>query len=143
VLAAMSKEIIHIGPSGSGAMMKLINNFVCGVQAVALAEAMAVIERHGMDRDKAVGVLTGGAPGSPLVKLLSARMMAKDYTPNFLMKLMAKDLRYAQQQCGSAAGMDVVAAASRTFKKAIVAGFGEKDFSAVVELARNTGKDKA
>src|ERR1700722_5253490 len=37
VLAAMSREIMHVGPSGSGALMKLINNAVCGVQAVALA----------------------------------------------------------------------------------------------------------
>ena len=67
VLAAMSKEINHLGPIGSGALMKLINNFVCGVQAVALAEAVAAIERSTLDRDKAVAVLTGGAPGSPIV----------------------------------------------------------------------------
>ncbi len=38
-------EILHLGPTGSGARMKLINNFVCGVQAAALAEAVALIER--------------------------------------------------------------------------------------------------
>ena len=39
VLATMSRTIIHLGPTGSGAMIKLINNFVCGVQVAALAEA--------------------------------------------------------------------------------------------------------
>jgi 3-hydroxyisobutyrate dehydrogenase len=139
VLAAMSKDIVHVGPSGSGALMKLINNAVCGVQAAALAEAIALIERTGLDRDKAVGVLTNGAPGSPLVKLLSGRMLAKDYTPNFLMRLMAKDLRYALKQSGAG----TVAAALQIFDRAIEAGYGEKDFSAVVELPRSVGKDKA
>ena len=36
----MSRGIVHLGPTGSGALVKLINNFVCGVQAAALAEAM-------------------------------------------------------------------------------------------------------
>jgi 3-hydroxyisobutyrate dehydrogenase len=139
VLAAMSKEINHLGPSGSGALMKLINNFVCGVQAVALAEAVAIIERSGLDREKAVAVLTSGAPGSPLVKLLSGRMLKKDFTPNFLMKLMAKDLRYAQKL----GNIEVVSAALRTFEKAIKAGYGDKDFSSVVQSLRNSGKEKA
>ena len=138
LLAAMSKNIVHVGPSGSGALMKLINNAVCGVQAVALAEAIAIIERAGLDREKAVAVLTNGAPGSPLVKLLSGRMLAKDYTPNFIMRLMAKDLRYALNQTSS----ETITAALQTFERAITAGLGEKDFSAVVELSRSVGKDK-
>jgi len=49
VLAVMSRAIHHLGPTGSGALLKLINNFLCGVQAASLAEALAVIEplRHG------------------------------------------------------------------------------------------------
>ena len=40
-LEAMGKTIIHLGPVGSGALVKLINNFLCGVQAASLAEAIA------------------------------------------------------------------------------------------------------
>ena len=47
VLAVMSKAILHLGPSGSGALMKLINNFLCGAQAASLAEAIAIIEKAG------------------------------------------------------------------------------------------------
>jgi 3-hydroxyisobutyrate dehydrogenase len=133
VLAAMSREIIHLGPNGSGALMKLINNFVCGVQVVALAEAVAAIERSSLDRDKAVGILTGGAPGSPIVKMVAARMVARNYDPNFPLKLTTKDLRYAQHQLGS---MDIAAAAQHTFERAVAAGFGDKDFSSVIEVLR-------
>ena len=48
----MSKEIVHLGPVGSGAKMKLINNFLCGVQVASLAEGLTWIERSGLDLEK-------------------------------------------------------------------------------------------
>jgi 3-hydroxyisobutyrate dehydrogenase len=137
VLAAMSKTISHLGPTGSGAMIKLINNFVCGVQIASLAEALAMIERSGLDRAKALEILTNGAPGSPLVKAVSARMTAPDFTPNFLLRLMTKDLGYAIQE-GGKLSVDLVMAkaALEDFQKAIAAGHGEKDIAAVVEPFR-------
>ena len=75
ILKAMSKEIVHLGPVGSGAKMKLINNFLCGVQIASLAEGLTWIERSGLDREKALVVLKSGAPGSPLLGAISARMV--------------------------------------------------------------------
>jgi 3-hydroxyisobutyrate dehydrogenase len=140
VLEVMSKTILHLGPTGSGAMVKLINNFVCGVQAASLAEAVALIERSGMNLEKALGVLTHGAPGSPLLKVLAARMTARDYTPNFFMKLMAKDLGYAMSE-GHSHSMDLqtASAAAALFRRAIAAGLADQDFSAVVEPLREHG----
>jgi 3-hydroxyisobutyrate dehydrogenase len=137
VLAAMSKAIIHLGPTGSGAMVKLINNFVCGVQIAALAEAVAMIERSGLDRAKALEILTGGAPGSPLVKAVAGRMTAPDFTPHFLLRLMAKDLGYAIQE-GEKLSVELITAtaALENFQRAIVLGHGEQDIAAVVEPLR-------
>ena len=73
-LAAMSKSIAPVGPVGSGALFKLINNFLCGVQVASLAEAIAMIERSDLDRSKALALLAGGAPGSPLVQTVAARL---------------------------------------------------------------------
>jgi 3-hydroxyisobutyrate dehydrogenase len=134
---AMGKSITHLGPAGSGALMKLINNYVCGVQAIALAEAVAAIERSHLDRDKAVAILTGGAPGSPLVKMISARMISKSYEPNFMLRTMTKDLRYAHHQCGTT---EVGTGAIHTFERAIEAGLGDKDFSSVIELLRDNSR---
>jgi 3-hydroxyisobutyrate dehydrogenase len=133
----MSKTIVPIGPVGSGALLKLINNFVCGAQIASLAEAMAMIERSGLDRAKALEILTGGAPGSPLVKTVAGRMTAPDYTPNFLLKLMAKDLTYAVQE-GALLSLELTTAdtALAAFQKAIAAGHGEKDIAAIVEPLR-------
>jgi len=139
VLQAMSKSITHIGPVGSGALIKLINNFVCGAQVIAIAEALVMIERSGLDRARALEILTNGAPGSPLVKTLSARMTAADYTPNFLLRLMTKDLNYSIQEAEKLSLHLATAVAARdTFQRAIAAGHGEKDMSAAIELLRRS-----
>ncbi len=71
ILQAMGREVVHVGPIGSGTRLKLINNFLAGVQVASLAEALSLIERSGLDPQKSLGVLTEGAPGSPVIKLLS------------------------------------------------------------------------
>jgi 3-hydroxyisobutyrate dehydrogenase len=137
ILKAMGRDVVHVGPVGSGARLKLINNFLSGVQTAALAEALSLIERSGLDIQKALTVLTEGAPGSPLVKLLSGRMVARQYEPNFLLRLMAKDLRYAVSEADhQALDLDMGRAALRVFEHAIAAGQGEDDMSAVVEQFR-------
>jgi 3-hydroxyisobutyrate dehydrogenase len=137
VLAPMAKSVTSIGPVGSGALIKLINNFVCGVQIAALAEGMAMIERGGLDRAKAIEVITSGSPGSPLVKTVAARMAKPDYTPNFLLRLMAKDLTYAQQEAtGQSLNLTTATAALEVFETAIKFGHGEKDIAAVIEPLR-------
>src|SRR6266446_81325 len=136
VLSVLSRDIVHLGPTGSGAYLKLINNFLCGVQAASMAEAIAFIGKSGLDRSKAVGVLTSGAPGSPLLKIISARAAAAaaDFTPNFELRLMAKDLRYAVEEAArSGLALQTATAAHEIFMHAITAGHGEKDFSAVLE----------
>jgi len=137
ILKAMGRDVVHVGPAGSGARLKLINNFLSGSQVAALAEALSLIERSGLDREKALGVLTEGAPGSPLVKLLSGRMTARQYEPNFVLRLMAKDLRYAVTEADhQALDLDMGRAALRVFEHAIAAGQGDDDMSAVVEQFR-------
>lgn len=132
-LEVMSRDIVHLGPIGSGALLKLVNNFLCGVQLASLAEASALIDAGGLDRGKALTVLTNGAPGSPLVKTIAARISAPAASPNFLLRLMAKDLSYAIAEAKShKLGLETAAAALDIFKRAADAGHGDEDFSAVI-----------
>jgi len=133
VLVVMSRDVLHLGPLGSGATLKLVNNFLCGVQAASLAEAMALLNASGLDKEKSIAVLTAGAPGSPLLKILTTRAAANDFTPNFALRLMAKDLTYAREE-GARHGiaMNTATPAITDFEKAIAAGYGDKDFSAVI-----------
>jgi 3-hydroxyisobutyrate dehydrogenase len=136
-LAAMSGAITHLGAAGSGAMMKLINNFLCGVQVASLAEAVAMAEKSGLDVRQATGVLAAGSPGSPLVKMVAQRMLDRAYAPNFFVPLMAKDLQYARQQFAQT-GIELKSAdaARERFVAADRAGFGQQDIASIVELLR-------
>jgi len=138
VLKAMSKEVLHLGPVGSGAKLKLINNFLCGVQIASLAEGLAWIERSGLDREKALSFLKTGAPGSPLLGAISTRMVDHNYAVNFLLKLMAKDLQYAQNEA-ERCNVDLTTAqtARGLFEVAIAKGLGDADMSSVIEPLRN------
>ncbi len=138
VLEAMSKEIAYLGPVGSGAKMKLLNNFLCGVQIASLAEGIAWLERSGLDVEKAMDLLKRGAPGSPLLANLSARMLSRDYTVNFYLRLMEKDLHYAGMAAAEN-GVDLTTAANARclFEEAADEGYGDKDMSAVVEMIRS------
>ena len=134
VLSAMGKDITPLGPTGSGSLMKLINNFMAGVQAASFAEAIVLIAAAGLDREKAISILTNGAPGSPLVKRIAATSSSGDYAPNFILRLMAKDLGYAATE-GTRYGVPLRTAASalEVFRQAIDKGYGEEDFSAVIK----------
>lgn len=138
VLRAMSKEVLHLGPVGSGAKLKLINNFLCGVQIASLAEALTWIERSGLDREKSLAFLNSAAPGSPLLGTISARMAARNYTVNFLLRLIVKDLQYAQNEAAQC-GVDLTTAqtARKLFEDAVAKGFGDEDMAAVIEPLRN------
>lgn len=137
VLAAMSKQVLSLGPVGSGAQLKLINNFLCGVQVVSFAEALTWIERSGLDRTLALDFLKTAAPGSGILTGMSERMTKRTYEVNFALDLMRKDMSYAQT-AAEKFGVDLSTAANaeKLFVQAQEEGLGEKDMSAVVEVVR-------
>ena len=137
VLSVMSREVIHLGPLGSGAMMKLINNFVCGVQAASFAEGLAMVEAAGLDQAKAVRILTEGAPGSGIVKRVAAQLGVEGGDPNFAVRLMAKDLAYAVKEAsGKGIQLQTGTSAMEIFNQAVASGHGDEDFSAVTKVFR-------
>jgi 3-hydroxyisobutyrate dehydrogenase len=137
VFSVLGRDVVHLGPVGSGSLMKLINNFVCGVQAASFAEAVSMIDAGGLDRAKAVAILTGGAPGSGIVKRIAERMAADDFTPNFALRWMAKDIAYAQGDASKKGiSLQTAAAALSVFQRAIAEGYGDEDFSAVSKVSK-------
>jgi 3-hydroxyisobutyrate dehydrogenase len=134
VLSVLGREVQHLGPTGSGALVKLVNNFVCGVQAACFAEALAFVDVSGLDRGKCISILANSALASPLIKRMLASMAADDFTPNFPLKLMTKDIGYAIAEA-AAKGLTLQTAepALEVFKHAVGEGLGDQDFSAVVK----------
>jgi len=134
VLSVLGRDVIHLGPVGSGARMKLINNFLAAVQTVSFGEALAVIEAGGLDSKKAISILADGVPGSPMVKRVVARIESGDFGPHFFMRLMAKDVGYAIEEARTRdVDLQTASAALNVLKQAIAKGFGDKDFTSVVQ----------
>jgi 3-hydroxyisobutyrate dehydrogenase len=140
VLSAMGRGVVHAGPTGSGALLKLVNNFLCGAQVAVLAETLAFVERSGLDSTTAINMLLEGAGGSPLVKTLGPRMVARDFDqPHFIMRLMAKDLTYAREEAAQhGLTLHTATCVLGLFERAIATGQGERDFSAVIEPIRSS-----
>jgi 3-hydroxyisobutyrate dehydrogenase len=139
VLRSMSQEILHLGPIGSGAQLKLMNNYLCAVQVISFAEALAWIERTGLNRDAALEFLKKGAPGSGILNAMADRMTKRTYEVNFLLRLMAKDVKYADA-AATQRGLSLSMAnpAGAIFEKAQAQGHGAQDMSAVVEVIRQS-----
>src|SRR4029079_13164888 len=97
-------------------------------------EAVASSHECGLDPVGAMHVLTNGAPGSPLVKTVGARMMAHDYGVNFFLRLMRKDVGYASDEAKRhGVELKTAAAALARFEEAIAAGWGEYDLAGGAE----------
>jgi 3-hydroxyisobutyrate dehydrogenase len=140
VLGAMGRGVLPLGPVGSGAFVKLVNNFVCGVQVAALAEAVRLIEASGLDRERALSVLLDGAPGSPLVRGVAARMLRPNDEVNFAVDLMGKDLTYAMSEAAARhVDLATARAALQLFHAADERGLGRRDIAAVVEVVGPNG----
>jgi 3-hydroxyisobutyrate dehydrogenase-like beta-hydroxyacid dehydrogenase len=93
-LEPLAKTIIHIGPLGSGAAMKLaVNTVIFGLNE-AVAEGLVLAEAAGIDRALAYGVIADSAAGAPYVGYKRAAFVEPETTPvAFALDLAAKDLR--------------------------------------------------
>jgi 3-hydroxyisobutyrate dehydrogenase-like beta-hydroxyacid dehydrogenase len=91
---AMGRSYRHMGEVGTGATIKLINNMLSGTVNAAIAEALMVAEAAGLDAEATQYVLGEGAAGSRLFKTKMPKIFGRDFSPQFQLALMEKDLRY-------------------------------------------------
>ncbi len=97
VLAAMGKQIIHVGPVGCGQMVKLVNQVIVVGNTLAMAEGLLLAARAGLDMDKCLAAVSGGAAGSWMLTHRGPQIAARDWQPGFMLRLQQKDLRLALQ----------------------------------------------
>jgi 3-hydroxyisobutyrate dehydrogenase len=95
LLAHMGKTITYCGVSGSGQLTKLVNQILVSVTNLAVCEALAFAEKSGLDPQKTLAAVSGGAAGSWQLSNLGPKMIAGDFRPGFMIKLQHKDLRLA------------------------------------------------
>lgn len=138
-LEPLAKAIVHVGPLGSGAAMKLaVNTVIFGLNE-ALAEGLVLAEAAGIDRSVAYGVIAESAVGAPYVGYKRAAFLEPDATPTaFALDLAEKDLRLIETLAASLGvpmpqartNLEVVRAASDAFG-------GSVDFASVAGHLRS------
>src|SRR5262249_14125111 len=132
VLTAMCRMSHYLGDSGAGATIKLINNMLVGSLLAALAEAAHVAEAAGLGPKGAVAGLSEGAAGCRALKAKLPKMFQRDFTPQFQLELMEKDIRYFLQLAGDVDRPAPLASLVRSqYQAARRAMLGKLDSSAI------------
>jgi 3-hydroxyisobutyrate dehydrogenase len=137
VLEAMGRTITHIGPIGAGQAAKAVNQVILAGTYLGVAEGLVLAMKEGLDLEKLVPALGGGAAQSWVLANRSGRMIANDYPLGFKVSLHRKDLGIALDMAQRAgASLPVSALAAETEDELIAGGHGDEDVSALARSIR-------
>jgi putative dehydrogenase len=145
VLEALGDKLFHIGQKpGQGAMVKTVNQLMCGVHIAVAAEAMALAEKAGISGQTVLDILGGSAAASWMLNNRGPRMVETDPEVTSAVDIFVKDLGIVMDAGrASKAALPLAAAAHQMFLAASAQGHGSKDDSQVVltyrDLAGLTG----
>ncbi len=144
IFRVIARKHFYLGPSGSGAIMKLVVNALLGIGMQAIAEAVAFGEKSGLDRNRLLDVLSQTAVVAPAHVGKLQRAMKNNYSPQFPLRLMHKDFGLMLSHAAEA-GADMPATrAAFEVNSAQSAQGPEQDFSAVIlEMEKRAHLDSA
>jgi len=132
VLDVIGNHIFYLGPSGAGATMKLVANSLLGAGMQALAEALVLGQRAGLERTTLLDVLEQTAVVTPGQKHKLANVRSGEYPVEFPLRLMYKDLLNVERLAGQrAVPIPAIAAAQQMFAVEQVKN-REEDFSTII-----------
>ena len=144
ILTPMARAVIHAGGAGAGQAAKICNNMLLGISMLGTCEAFALAEKLGLDplrffdiASKSSGQCWSLTSYSPWPGPVPSAPSNRGYEGGFLTSLMSKDLKLAQEaaaKAGAATPLGSQAQALYALFESL--GYGQKDFSAVLQLMR-------
>jgi 3-hydroxyisobutyrate dehydrogenase-like beta-hydroxyacid dehydrogenase len=143
IFAAIGQQHFHLGPSGSGNTMKLVVNTLLGVGMQAIAEAVVLGEKAGLDRRRLFEVLSKTAVIAPAHVGKLTKAMENDYRPQFAVGLMNKDFRLILETAAAVRAPMPTAAAAFPINAAEFADRPDDDFSAVIRRMEDLANVKS
>jgi 2-hydroxy-3-oxopropionate reductase len=147
---AMAQEILcnvatnqtHMGPAGAGQTTKLINQVLCGLNFLAVAEATALAQAAGVDALRIPMALAGGRADSAILQEYMPRFATRDYRKTGRIDNMVKDLNGAQDLARLGhVSMPLTAACAEVHRLLTAAGLGGEDQAALMEYFKGPGKE--
>lgn len=129
----VGSNVYHVGPVGSGTIVKLINQLMVGIHTQAAAEALTLAEKMGVGADKVFPMLNNSFAQSRILDRHYTNFVSKDhYEPGFALKLLHKDVALAEQMAGQQGmSLPLTGTARALLEDAKEAGLGELDMSAM------------
>ncbi|QRM57512.1 3-hydroxyisobutyrate dehydrogenase [Sinorhizobium sp. BG8] len=145
LLSAMGKRIIHCGEASMGQAAKVCNNMILGISMIAVGEAFVLGERLGLSHQALYDVasVSSGQCWSlttycPVPGPVPTSPANRQYEPGFAGALMLKDLKLARAAAKATGAMTPLGAeAARLYEQFAELGFGDKDFSGIINLLRD------
>ncbi|MDQ7849250.1 MAG: NAD(P)-dependent oxidoreductase [Armatimonadota bacterium] len=137
VLEVLASRLIHVGPSGWGNIVKLLNNMMFSAINAVTAEVLAVCAALGMDPQVFLSTVadSGAATVSNLFRELGPKILSRDFTPAFSLGLLHKDVRLALEMAAAARAPTIVTPATAVLlEMARARGYEAEDSSAVVKV---------
>src|SRR5574341_678061 len=133
VFLAMGKTVTLVGDSGAGQVAKAANQIMVAAQMVAMAELLIFARKAGVDPQKVVEAIKGGAAQCWTLDVKPPRLFSGNRNPGFKAYMQLKDLRIVMDTAHEY-GMPLPSASGNTklFEQMIELGMGELDNSAVV-----------
>lgn len=139
VLKALATGIAHLGPSGSGQLVKLVNQVLVGCTFAALAESAALVRAAGLQPEDVLGALIGGRADSAVLREFFTKFAELDLTPTGRLRNMVKDLESARDYARSVdIPLPITSAVSELHRWAVAAGHGDADNAALMHYYRET-----
>lgn len=144
ILAPMGRAI-HVGPAGTGALAKLVNQLTVATTLAAVAEAMTLAEAGGADPAKVREAMLGGFSSSRILEQHGQRMLERNFTPGGPAKYQLKDTR-AACQVAQDLGLELplLTLTDQLFADLVANGGGDLDHSAILlEIQRRNHLDES
>jgi 2-hydroxy-3-oxopropionate reductase len=142
VLRHLASNITHMGPVGAGQTTKLINQVLCGLNFLAVAEATQLALDAGVDAAKIPQALRGGRADSAILQEYMPRYVARDYRRTGRIDNMVKDLNGAQDLARRTnTAMPMTALCAEVHRMLTAAGLGGEDQAALMEYFKGPNKE--
>ena len=139
-LNKVGSTIKHLGPLGAGEMAKACNQIVVAVTLSALAEAVTLGRKAGLNSETLIEILSGGLANSQVLQVKKEKILTNDFTPGGSAAFQLKDLNFALE-AGEETGtsLPTTSIVAELFKSLIEAGDGQLDHSSIVrEIERRS-----